>query len=183
MEPRPFDRGNLARLPCKCRWCWRFNGATAFRPWKRPNPSTTTSHVNTLQWSHGLSTVETLGPALGVAGVVRASMEPRPFDRGNASGTASRFPRITSFNGATAFRPWKLGQTIAISAISKRLQWSHGLSTVETGLLAHNLQAVAVKLQWSHGLSTVETRTDPSSFESRSVWKPACSRITSRQSP
>ena len=84
MEPRPFDRGNQTRSA-----------------WDRTT-------MSNLQWSHGHSTVETCGRlACGNAGHP-ASMEPRPFDRGNPlSNPQWHAKQLSSFNGATAFRPWK----------------------------------------------------------------------------
>ena len=59
-------------------------------------------------------------------------MEPRPFSRGYTM-TLSHLLRIDdTFNGATAFQPW-----IQIALVNKSLkdiglQWSHGLSAVDT---------------------------------------------------
>src|SRR5712691_1030392 len=108
MEPRPFRRGNR---PCRSLDCFaghRFNGATSFQTWKprrlpkpkRPAWLLQWSHVlsdvetaplpeaglfcNTpLQWSHVLSDVETIGLRPTSFPPLPASMEPRPFRRGN----------------------------------------------------------------------------------------------------
>ena len=87
---------------------WRFNGATAFRQWKR---------------FRGYQT-STESPS--------ASMGPPPFGSGNASLLARPHVPRSSFNGATAFRQWRhpafgLGLVHGLG-----LQWGHRLSAVET---------------------------------------------------
>ncbi|MBU1197960.1 hypothetical protein KJ765_05630, partial [Candidatus Micrarchaeota archaeon] len=48
---------------------------------------------------------------------------------GNKRKTPSRFqPR--SFNGATVFQPWETIVFILLVVIKRRLQWSHGFSTM-----------------------------------------------------
>ena len=161
-----------------------FNGATAFRPWKRLAWSMEYSVGMGLQWSHSLSAMETRYDVAALLVVivlqwshslsametafsflqfhrcpyasmepqpfghgnetplrlavveVRASMEPQPFGHGNnvtppsgdVSYTASMEPQpfghgnsriwpvriwpLPGFNGATAFRPWKLPVSI-----------------------------------------------------------------------
>src|SRR5262245_21591636 len=59
-----------------------FNGATSFRTWKRKRLSLDALDA----W---------------------ASMEPRPSERGNSSGTTISQPDSVCFNGATSFRTWK----------------------------------------------------------------------------
>ncbi len=131
MEPRPFERGNYSmprRLKCPClmlQWShvlsnvetkqprrapWLsvgFNGATSFRTWKRvPLPNLTS--------------------------VALASMEPRPFERGNeAKGNYETLK-------------------------NEVLQWSHVLSNVETSAVVVSRNILDL-LQWSHVLSNVET--------------------------
>src|SRR5207244_3220632 len=61
-----------------------------------------------LQWSHVLSNVETAAHGFAGAVATQASMEPRPFERGNRV-RSNIFPcQHKSFNGATSFRTWKL---------------------------------------------------------------------------
>ena len=48
--------------------------------------------------------------------------------------TTGRSP-THSFNGATAFRPWKLPRIQRASPLPDRLQWSHSLSAMETVLV------------------------------------------------
>ena len=111
-----------------------------------------------LQWGHRLSAVETR----------RLAQAPSPYG-----------PR---FNGATAFRQWKLprgashpnarpasmgpppfgsGNTrypTKSKSLLVELQWGHRLSAVETlECLAGELEGLMM-LQWGHRLSAVETR-------------------------
>ena len=61
-------------------------------------------------------------------------MEPRLISRGNSSFPGPRGPGGVSFNGATAYQPWKLLDVGTVTAETlSNLQWSHGLSAVETG--------------------------------------------------
>ena len=105
MEPRPFSRGYPTMLNILTALMTTFNGATAFQPWIHPHPAAFNlfgfafngatafqpwirknkfggiGATNLLQWSHGLSAVDTITLALRC-------------DTGYA------------FNGATAFQPW-----------------------------------------------------------------------------
>ena len=146
-----------------------------------PRKSGNRKNQKPLQWSHALSGVEIASGAIDLRRAVEASMEPRPFRRGNRS-------------------------PVRVSRIWDSLQWSHALSGVETMLAARQshrhsgfngatpsqgspeyfigrnlgqrrpqqlteefqawklaydlaIQAVEGMLQWSHALSGVETRT------------------------
>src|SRR5579875_2136875 len=132
MEPRPYGRGDIAsgrRWPSKRQ---RFNGATAIRPWRPPSGHAgrrTSGGFNgatairpwrhytrqgackgryLLQWSHGHTAVETLVHCVAHREVLRASMEPRPYGRGDT-------PAVDDERVA-----------------GKALQWSHGHTAVET---------------------------------------------------
>ena len=107
MEPRPSERGNalvsrpFSGLQILLQWSHvlpnvetsaglvragaytRFNGATSFRTWKL-EPSALASRLES-----------------------KASMEPRPFERGNRYLAAKVGRAPGSFNGATSFRTWK----------------------------------------------------------------------------
>src|SRR5713101_6398099 len=135
----------------------RFNGATSFQTWKRLRRASGLLSALALQWSHVLSDVETTPVATISARrsgrfngatsfqtwkprsrvehhgfAFGASMEPRPFRRGNRScGEALRLPGWR-FNGATSFQTWKPeGSPLSVSP-PWGLQWSHVLSDVET---------------------------------------------------
>ena len=85
-----------------------FNGATAFRQWKRRR-----TRMNPHRQR-------------------KASMEPPPFGSGKRGCSPAPWTRLSRFNGATAFRQWKLhafGHTVIAR---DELQWSHRLSAVET---------------------------------------------------
>ena len=151
MEPRPFERGNGPQA-AGCARTVGFNGATSFRTWKQdaasalamaaglqwshvlPNVETSSvrclcAAVRLLQWSHVLPNVETSGFACCWRKSTAASMEPRPFERGN--------------------------DRDAVRQPSAVLQWSHVLSNVETCVLSR--QPAPASLRWSHVLSNVET--------------------------
>ncbi len=154
MEPPPFGSGNPRTSPGTKSSSTPFNGATAFRQWKLGYAADFPLYT-VLQWSHRLSAVETgqdhVGalpipvpsmdpPPFGSGNVdylshhphrnYRPSMEPPPFGSGNwATRPTSRSTR--SFNGAAAFRQWKLSWAWASSLSLKYLQWSHRLSAVD----------------------------------------------------
>ena len=134
----------------------RFNGATAFRRWKHVYNNGIGLPLYSLQWGHRLSAMETMscrgcqglssmlqwGHRLSametaLAGQVKlaelvASMGPPPFGDGN-SGQRPRPSRSTTrFNGATAFRRWKLWATATSFTLDHTLQWGHRLSAMET---------------------------------------------------
>src|SRR3989339_276930 len=158
MGPRPFSRGNPLATGHWPLFTTRFNGATAFQPWKP-----------------GRAAVPEPGARL-------ASMGPRPLSRGNLFLRRTVGGLFSGFNGATAFQPWKRPDQTSTPGPESWLQWGHGLSAVETGLdfghvLLERLRAsmgprpfsrgnaarvVAPSsprdaLQWGHGLSAVET--------------------------
>ena len=108
MGPRPFSRGDPGAPRALRSASSRFNGATAFQPWRRRdlrhgrlrgrarfNGATAfqpwrlgalrwvTSPEEELQWGHGLSAVETIRNADASATKKVASMGPRPFSRGD----------------------------------------------------------------------------------------------------
>src|SRR5712691_6329906 len=60
-----------------------FYGATSFQTWKQLDMRRSVKNVWQLQWSHVLSDVETLIRPTHRAIHIAASMEPRPFRRGN----------------------------------------------------------------------------------------------------
>ena len=157
MGPPPFDGGNFEPRG------WQ-HGIRVTLQWGHRLSTVETGtyrlvvdHADKLQWGHRLSTVET--------------------------GVAARDPAIASyrFNGATAFRRWKLVLAISWMREPTMLQWGHRLSTVETrsprqaspGLSTRFNGATAFRrwkhppestggshvtvLQWGHRLSTVET--------------------------
>ena len=180
MEPRPFDRGNpRAAGPCpvvpasfngatairpwkRCHSvalrheCRPFNGATAFRPWKLAKRYSYSAGRFSFNGATAIRPWKLFVDA-SVRDTVNASMEPRPFDRGNAvavdGGPVEHLPSMEP-------RPFDRGNLSVIEQACRqgvRLQWSHGLSTVET-CSSHADCSAMLTLQWSHGLSTVETR-------------------------
>ena len=156
MGPRPFSRGNgryrgsasLSRgrfngatafqpwksglTPAHRLARMRFNGATAFQPWKFHLSASSCLARHSLQWGHGLSAVEIaidshnrvpgetwLQWGHGLSAVEIRLNRSRPT------------PMSTSFNGATAFQPWKCSGVSGAASSRSRLQWGHGLSAVE----------------------------------------------------
>ena len=60
-----------------------------------------------LQWGHGFSAVEIWLPGDWSDSTQTASMGPRLFSRGNGQRAVRKHADPASFNGATAFQPWK----------------------------------------------------------------------------
>ena len=111
---------------------WGFNGATAFRRWKQGMDQTRGISECMLQWGHRLSAMETvdwIGPQLGVR---QASMGPPPFGDGNGVSRVTGETGGRCFNGATAFRRWKLESGKGWHLHAPVLQWGHRLSAMET---------------------------------------------------
>ena len=106
---------------------------TAFRRWKRVCPQLLSrlAGLICLQWGHRLSAMETL---------------PRKLPG---------WWSLSAFNGATAFRRWKLRAKEELGRTS-RLQWGHRLSAMETRVLRRSLGGPP-RLQWGHRLSAMET--------------------------
>ena len=115
--------------------------------------------VGRLQWGHRLSAVETLPGGEGKTLAIGASMGPPPFGGGNIAAGHQARNEHRSFNGATAFRRWKLN-TCRGGFLSHpgELQWGHRLSAVETLYNRWVAEAEGNVLQWGHRLSAVETR-------------------------
>ena len=129
----PFSRGNNSSTGMVASTDMRFNGATAFQPWK--------------PGGDGQRGVQSGG----------ASMGPRPFSRGNLPLHVRDALPSSRFNGATAFQPWKL------PIIVNGKKWSPGFNGATAFQpWKHGVQAEDMyphcRLQWGHGLSAVETR-------------------------
>src|SRR5579875_2255423 len=108
MEPRPYGRGDITQDKALAKGDICFNGATAIRPWR---PSFTASRIEkyfALQWSHGHTAVETAAQSGRSTQNMWASMEPRPYGRGDFVDWRAGQRRAFRFNGATAIRPWRL---------------------------------------------------------------------------
>ena len=154
---------NCARLNIGVRWCTRPVVAEFPLQWSHALSGVETQgwtasgqNPGRLQWSHALSGVETGGRAAGPGRVVLASMEPRPFRRGDRMPASEAHDEQSSFNGATPFQAWRRGYAgnwelggrsfngatpfqawrrhpvPLLGAMLKTLQWSHALSGVET---------------------------------------------------
>ncbi len=115
-----------------------FNGATAFRQWKRVCTAATAIAATT------------------------ASMGPPPSGSGNFSVSPCRKINSASFNGATAFRQWKLRGSLLRSSPARTASmgpppFGSGNHTTSAGLSCDTQT-----LQWGHRLSAVETTFFPS---------------------
>ena len=107
MEPPPFGDGNLRSTPSPAHSTASFNGATAFRRWKRTMMMKSIGGTLNLQWGHRLSAMETHHDDEVHRRHSQPSMGPPPFGDGNRSGPPRRRRPAGPFNGATAFRRWK----------------------------------------------------------------------------
>ena len=82
MEPRPHERGKFRVNRRAHDHGSRFNGATSSRTWKVKWRRDMQNERHVLQWSHVLTNVERRAQKRAYVGAVRASMEPRPHERG-----------------------------------------------------------------------------------------------------
>ena len=108
MGPPPFGSGNSRNLPPPTPPVQTFNGATAFRQWKRAMPKKRKKSGQSLQWGHRLSAVETriIPDNLGAsAGCLQWGHRLSAVETGPGPPALTCPPR--PFNGATAFRQWK----------------------------------------------------------------------------
>ena len=144
-----------------------------------------------LQWGHRLSAMESglRGPAL--PSILIASMGPPPFGDGKLAPALPPAAPAPRFNGATAFRRWKVAVYVHIHRNVRELQWGHRLSAMERPPISptgrdrirasmgpppfgdgkmHHVGRAALerhRLQWGHRLSAMERRLCGSS-------SPAC---------
>ena len=131
MGPPPFGDGNAERDFAAIIPGQRFNGATAFRRWKRFHDQTTRSPYPWLQWGHRLSAMETTG---------------QPYIL-NATPALQWGHRLSAMETAEALQ---------MSVPSVVLQWGHRLSAMETAE-SETKASRALLLQWGHRLSAMET--------------------------
>ena len=116
-------------------WCHStltFNGAMASQPWMHP------------------------GGTIGFRYYNEPSMEPWPLSHGYRSDSALHRCGWHPFNGAMASQPWIRHPRPPCKVRPASLQWSHGLSAMDTmgkEAICHSRQS----LQWSHGLSAMDT--------------------------
>ncbi len=106
MGPRLFSRGNCPagpgiRCPRK-----RFNGATAFQPWKCAGSYTDQDDIDALQWGHGFSAVE-------------------------MNKWADEADAACKLQWGHGFSAVEISMSISLSLSAMALQWGHGFSAVE----------------------------------------------------
>ena len=165
MEPPPFGSGNLHHDPSTHdpkTISRRFNGATAFRQWKRGEVASTAGVA------HGQASMEPppfgSGNSIGspiFSSPLLASMEPPPFGSGRHADVHGL--HVAHHVASMEPPPFGSGNWLRLGTARccpSRLQWSHRLSAVETpdSEVRPILQALLSWLQWSHRLSAVETR-------------------------
>ena len=132
MEPWPFSHGYAEeaavivgeRVPSMEPWPFS-HGYNRF-VWQ--------SHISLdyLQWSHGLSAMDTRHSFAPRQTHRHPSMEPWPFSHGYMTAATSTATSTTPFNGATAFQPWIRCGGRLTPGHSNSLQWSHGFSAMDT---------------------------------------------------
>ena len=137
MGPPPFGSGNdSSGSAAPSSTPTGFNGATAFRQWKRRPPCVL----------HRPGNEASMGPPPFGSGNLYCCQRPHsPRQCFNGATAFRQWKRIwrwpsstvtTRFNGATAFRQWKLTNPSMPGIIHVWLQWGHRLSAVETAICA-----------------------------------------------
>ena len=131
MEPWPLSHGYQTAAKQKPGAVLPFNGAMASQPWIRRRLYRATPIPRHLQWSHGLSAMDTRRgrrgmrrPTLTFNGAMASqpwircpplspapsdrqpSMEPWPLSHGYRPISNPRFVSYSTFNGAMASQPW-----------------------------------------------------------------------------
>ena len=156
MGPRSFNRGNEVTLAVKEERERQLQWGRGLSTAEMNQIGQVLIGLAKLQWGRGLSTAEICSQRRETAGLDKASMGPRSFNRGNAGDLAGlrrrRFlvsmgPRSfnrgnpsgacfvsaasSCFNGAAVFQPRKFFQQLRFPAARLSLQWGRGLSTAE----------------------------------------------------
>ena len=173
MEPRPFSRGDTSpsrptdtqprllqwsrdlsvaetrnRPRRRVRFDLGFNGAATFQSRRRQSPKARPAST-TLRFN-GAATFQSrrLGRLVGKAARGMASMEPRPFSRGDSTPSTTSCPTPFCFNGAATFQSRRRVAAQSMSGLSSKLQWSRDLSVAETmGHLAVVLRPVLASME------------------------------------
>ena len=105
---------------------------------------------------------------------VAPSMEPWPFSHGYVGLVDGCRPLDVSFNGAMAFQPWIHGSLNDRVGIRFCLQWSHGLSAMDTIVLKNSIPASLIPSMepwpFSHGYPDLSGREPPARAPSMEPW-------------
>ena len=130
MGPRPCGRGRHGRRTLSA---GRPLASMGPRPCGRGRCDAGGRHISDLelQWGHGLAAVDGSSRAAAALGPAHASMGPRPCGRGRPPSRRRRATIYSSFNGATALRPWTELQQVVDGLFKDMLQWGHGLAAVD----------------------------------------------------
>src|SRR6266542_2180355 len=91
----------------------------------------------------------------------RASIRPRLGDRGKRPLPWPPPSPTSSFNSATAGRPWKTSIRPSALRLSISLQFGHGWATVENDVELVEEEEHPKRLQFGHGWATVENLLSP----------------------
>ena len=86
-------------------------------------------------------------------------MGPPPFGGGNLTGRAGQVPDARSFNGATAFRRWKLRSSTLRTASTGSFNGATAFRRWKSRWIFASPES-ACMLQWGHRLSAVEISSD-----------------------
>ena len=160
MGPQPEGRGELDPWHQSYRLASQsFNGATARRPWRtRRSVSRSSSDAVQLQWGHSPKAVENVSDWrwLGVRShELQWGHSPKAVE--NYSRPGSIIQEYTSFNGATARRPWRTSTPIAMYLRAPlELQWGHSPKAVENAADTQLSGTARYLLQWGHSPKAVE---------------------------
>ena len=113
--------------------------------------------VDTLQWGHVFSDVETIYQIRHVD--ISAMLQwGHVFSDVETTGTMSNGVSVYEcFNGATSFQTWKRRELNMDNGTYTALQWGHVFSDVETNKSTATKMRVNHMLQWGHVFSDVET--------------------------
>ena len=141
MEPWPFSHGYMASfLPADrdlnlLQWSHGLSAmdTTIYRR--------SLQNRHGLQWSHGLSAMDTVKARITLLPAARALQFSHGYPRRLAGTPSPRSP----FNGAMAFQPWILFTVNLTTNYTSLLQWSHGLSAMDTaGTQGHRHYTIPV---------------------------------------
>ncbi len=130
-----------------------FNGAMAFQPWKLGGGERASAEREDLQWGHGLSAMETTPSAHALSSVIPPSMGPWPFSHGNKSRLPCGSARLSTFNGAMAFQPWK---RLSPPGFAYELYPGHGRGSVDPPREQFAPPGFAYELYPGHGRGSVD---------------------------
>ena len=151
-----------------------FNGATAFQPWILDYAAGSLRHDCLLQWSHGLSAVDTwLNRCLPfrISGCFNGATAFQPWIRDLCVMFYHTPPR---FNGATAFQPWIQVRMVKAAGDGYRASmeprlFSRGylVSSLKTPPIGISFNGATAFQPWIHKTAPFAARAEKASMEPR----------------